>query len=955
MSAVSQSYPNYLGGLNQQPDELKKPGQLVEALNVIPDPTIGLSRRPGFELIPWTNRDTGETIPDIRIDPTGTWFELELSNQFNEDYIYYGCANPDGTINMFNQDGERMKMRYSADSIIPGKRYEYNGGLVKVFDENNEVIGEHTVEPQNLITLSKTTLDYFKNTPKDPLKYCVSKNHVIFANPTIIPQLGSVAPPDPAVSKKYYSFINLKVIDVANYNYQFKRFYQDDVKEEYTAINDLSIDRIDGLDDKDYDTDLDFGLQTNSPFTYKLEPNDDDADVKEDAIVEVSFRANPPEPIKSQDGDGFPFTKVTYTWDFRTIYPGKGFKKGTVRVRGDKPETNSGFFDGKDPLVIVFKIEDTIKVLGTKYDPIIPDNISNNNSATEILVELQSKFKGAGIDKAVIVGSGLYLENSVEFSVSTDEIAVTDVINSQKMDDDLAPIARVNTVAELPLECYPGFLVEVKNSLNDKNNYFLKYVAESEVVAKDDTLTKADGFWEEVAKPYEKYNPINSELPHMVTAVKDIDENEYAFVVSPIQWESRSAGTAKDNPSMFIDQSPITGINYYKNRLFFFTKIGTVISTRAGELNNLFLNTALTVSPIDPIDLSADSNQRVPIYGSAIINNGMVLFGSSEQYMVSTSNDILTSQTANITKIANYTFNHVSSPIYLGTNIGFVSAGLTRFYEMTNLYDRGPVDINERSQQVQMTFGNRFNMITSSREQSMVIAYKQYRGRDRGDSSPNMMIYRFRQENSQESSQTSWVKWQIEDREQEPLLNKRVAFVGMPKNFVFVVVVDRLNKCHLWRMDSNTITGLPASPASINKVPVFLDGWYKDADGDYQGSPFKTKIVFPTIYPRRKVDYDITSNLTIHRVKLSTAYIGTYDLKIERHGYDTYNLLVEQTHADEYKSDYPTLYGERIETVPIYTRNKNLTLTMSTTFNAPLTLRSMTWEGDYNRPYYKSV
>ena len=55
MTAVSQSYPNYLGGLNEQPDELKKPGQLVEALNVIPDPVIGLSRRPGFELVPWDN------------------------------------------------------------------------------------------------------------------------------------------------------------------------------------------------------------------------------------------------------------------------------------------------------------------------------------------------------------------------------------------------------------------------------------------------------------------------------------------------------------------------------------------------------------------------------------------------------------------------------------------------------------------------------------------------------------------------------------------------------------------------------------------------------------------------------------------------------------------------------------------------------------------------------------
>ena len=32
MTAVAQTYPNYLGGLNEQPDEVKKPGQLVEGI-----------------------------------------------------------------------------------------------------------------------------------------------------------------------------------------------------------------------------------------------------------------------------------------------------------------------------------------------------------------------------------------------------------------------------------------------------------------------------------------------------------------------------------------------------------------------------------------------------------------------------------------------------------------------------------------------------------------------------------------------------------------------------------------------------------------------------------------------------------------------------------------------------------------------------------------------------------
>ena len=63
-----------------------------------------------------------------------------------------------------------------------------------------------------------------------------------------------------------------------------------------------------------------------------------------------------------------------------------------------------------------------------------------------------------------MVGSGLYLENDAAFSISTSEIAVADVLNSQKKDNDVIPIVRVNTVAELPVECFAGFTVEVVNS-----------------------------------------------------------------------------------------------------------------------------------------------------------------------------------------------------------------------------------------------------------------------------------------------------------------------------------------------------------------------------------------------------------------------------------------------------------------------------------------------------------
>ena len=46
MAAVSQSIPNLLGGVSQQPDPIKLPGQVREAVNAYLDPTFGCKKRP---------------------------------------------------------------------------------------------------------------------------------------------------------------------------------------------------------------------------------------------------------------------------------------------------------------------------------------------------------------------------------------------------------------------------------------------------------------------------------------------------------------------------------------------------------------------------------------------------------------------------------------------------------------------------------------------------------------------------------------------------------------------------------------------------------------------------------------------------------------------------------------------------------------------------------------------
>ena len=51
MPNVTQTIPSYLGGVSRQSDDKKLLGQVVDCINAYPDPTYGLTKRPGFKFI----------------------------------------------------------------------------------------------------------------------------------------------------------------------------------------------------------------------------------------------------------------------------------------------------------------------------------------------------------------------------------------------------------------------------------------------------------------------------------------------------------------------------------------------------------------------------------------------------------------------------------------------------------------------------------------------------------------------------------------------------------------------------------------------------------------------------------------------------------------------------------------------------------------------------------------
>ena len=83
----------------------------------------------------------------------------------------------------------------------------------------------------------------------------------------------------------------------------------------------------------------------------------------------------------------------------------------------------------------------------------------------------------------------------------------------------------------------------------------------------------------------------------------------------------------------------------------------------AGDLFNFFPSSAIGVAANDPIDLSVSTNYSSVLQDAIVINNGMVLFSKYQQFMLNTSNDILSPATAKISEISRYEFDIDSRPI----------------------------------------------------------------------------------------------------------------------------------------------------------------------------------------------------------------------------------------------------------------------------------------------------
>ena len=102
MAAITQRIPSYLGGVSNQPDDKKLPGQVTQALNAYPDPTFGLQKRPGLKYLKELAESGGSAFDNNDLD-NAKWFYYNR----DADERYIGCiagasGSPYGEVHIWN-------------------------------------------------------------------------------------------------------------------------------------------------------------------------------------------------------------------------------------------------------------------------------------------------------------------------------------------------------------------------------------------------------------------------------------------------------------------------------------------------------------------------------------------------------------------------------------------------------------------------------------------------------------------------------------------------------------------------------------------------------------------------------------------------------------------------------------------------------------------------------------
>ena len=682
--------------------------------------------------------------------------------------------------------------------------------------------------------------------------------------------------------------------------------------------------------------------------------------------VSPNYNANSNGP----DGDNY---RCSYQREVVLLHGGEGWQVGDqVTVTMDSASTNYNY------TIRVEEIESTDlnATISSNGDGLIrpePTPFDAQTAVTAdtiiggIIAELPSGISGKQI------GNGIYLHSTQSFTVN---IVENDLMRSMQ--------GSVNDVQNLPNQCKHGYIVRVSNALrSEEDDYYLKFEGQND---KD-----GSGAWTECALP-----GITTTLTNMPLVIQRTGTT--TFTVKQFTYGTRDVGDTTTNPMPSFVGKRINKVLFFRNRLAFLAG-ENVITSRPGTLGepNFFIETALTVSVADPVDISAASMFPSDLFDGIEINAGLLVFSTNQQFLLASDDTVFNPDTAKLRSVSTFNYNEDMPPISLGTTVAYIdnSGKFSRFNEMANTAREGEPNIIEVSKVVPTLLPKDIDLITNSRENSIVLIGKT--GTD------EVFGYKYFQ-TADKRAQAAWFKWKLNN----PLtyhfiINDQYFFLDSDYYLQSINLVqgdadpsitqDGVN--FLLHIDNYTTVSGGVHNVSTNITtfsnvnwltsvttpnhelvvidtstgryakPTYSSGTSFTLQGNWSNTtltigyiyPYQVKL--PTIYPTKiegaRSTADVNSSLVLHRIKLHFGKIGLYETTLERVGKTDYTEVYESTQLNEYDASDAPYLDEFIKTIPVYEKNTNVEIILKSSHPAPATLRSLSWEGDYSPKYYRRV
>ena len=1051
MASITQTVPNYALGISEQPDQLKFPGQVKDLNNAIPDITKGLFKRPGGKRV--------GTSPLASVQSGGSWFHYFRDEA---EGAYIGQVADDGQVRVWKANGDNAGAPQTVvygtgqQSAIQGYLQTSNPENLQFLTINDTtfVNNRDITRTETAVATTGTTTAYNhphfgfieilrtengrqygvnvhgNNTEVTTLKRATAikvAGHSIHEGDGTghCPAIGTEVFDATTVSTGYSAASNIHhiqqdaqsvVVGKDNLIFRVTQLGQQGVSPNYSANTNgpggtnyrcsynvesnllhggegwHEGDAIRVLPESAVGTDA----SGNDAFVDIIVTDTEETQLNATVnIIEPTFTGN------VTSGSNV-ITNISFTSSGHTV---DNLKPGSVITQPTGTNTLGA------GTIVVDKVLSTTSI-----------TVNTNFTASGTGVGYKAKVTGDGLirpaatpfeaDTAVtadtIIG-GLLTELNAITGITAEHIgtgiylySTTTQFTIDVAEEDLMRCfqSSVNDVQNLPNQCKHGYIVKIANSrMSDEDDYYLRFVGEN---GKD-----GSGSWVECAKPGIVLGFDNSTMPLVIqrTGITGAGTaSEVAtFTVKQFDYENRTVGDDTTNPMPSFVGNRINKVLFFRNRLAFLSG-ENVILCRPGTLGlpDFFNETSLTVSAADPIDISCASMFPSDLFDGIELNTGLVVFSTNQQFLLSSDDTVLNPDTAKLRSISTFNYNKVIAPISLGTTIGYIdnSNKFSRFNEMANVAREGEPNVVEVSKIVPSLLPKDIDLITNSRENSMVLFGK--------TGSNTVFGFRYFQV-SDKRTQAAWFKWSfknnliyhfiiddeyfyldenyflhsvklIQDDTDPSIVEDNTDFqinidnhtdvsggvfdeVTMLTTFSGVTWLSSVTNpfTNLVVVDTNTNAsrvGRYGKPTSTGATSFTLPG-------DWSGVTLKIGYIYeynvklPRIYPTTQqgesTRSDLNSSLVVHRVKFHFGKIGLYETTLERVGKQDYKEVYESSILDEYDvSDAPYL-DEYVKTVPVYEKNMNVDIILKSSHPAPATLRAMSWEGDYSPKYYKRV